>query len=123
MLVLLSLLQSQPNAADSSGQYIVGGGVGALKCTQFINAMAEARQLGGLTSIEGINRIYPWASYVVGFETGYNFAMSGVRDIFAEFGSSPANDVLYGVEPLCQKNPTWLFGQALVMFPETLRRK
>jgi hypothetical protein len=29
--------------------------------------MAEARQLGGLTSIEGANTIHPWTYYVVGF--------------------------------------------------------
>ena len=58
---------------------------------------------------------------MVGFETGYNYAMPGIRDVFADFGGSPANDVLYGVEPLCQKHTTWLFGEALVVFAEKLR--
>jgi hypothetical protein len=109
-------------AADLSGQYFVGGGVGGLPCTQFLNAMAEARQEGGLTSIAGADRINVWANYVLGFETGYNFAMVGVRDIFSAFGPSPANDVLYGIEPWCQHNPTARFGKALVIFAEGLRK-
>jgi hypothetical protein len=92
-------------AADSSGQYLVGGGVGGLPCTQFLNAMAEARQEGGLTSIAGFNRINVWQQYVLGFETGYNYAMPGVQDIFSTFGPSPANDVLYGIEPLVPAQP------------------
>jgi hypothetical protein len=109
-------------SADWSGQYIVGGGVGGLPCTQFLNAMAEARQEGGLTSIGGASRIAVWQEYVVGFETGYNFAMPGVRDIFGAFGPSPANDVLYGLEPWCQRNPTVHFGEALIIFAEGLRK-
>jgi hypothetical protein len=112
---------SPVSAADSSGQYLVGGGVGGLPCTRFLNAMAEARREGGLTSIAGVNRINDWVEYVVGFETGYNYATPGVRDIFSAFGPSPAFDVLYGIEPWCQRNPTELFGHALVVFAEGLR--
>jgi hypothetical protein len=114
---------SPVSAADSSGQYIVGGGVGGLPCTQFLNAMAEARQQGGLTSIAGANRIHIWQEYVVGFQTGYNYATPGVRDVFSAFGPSPANDVLYGIEPWCQRNPTVRFGEALIVFVESLRRE
>lgn len=122
-LVVIACLASSPlSAADLSGQYFVGGGVGALPCTQFLNAMAEARQNGGLTSIEGVNRINAWSQYVVGFETGYNFAMLGVRDIFSDFGPSPVNDVLYGIEPWCQHNATAHFGEALIIFAERLRK-
>jgi hypothetical protein len=110
------------SAADLSGEYFVGGGVGTLPCTQFLNAMAEARQEGGLTSIAGADRINPWQSYVLGFQTGYNYAMPGVRNIFGAFGASPANDVLYGIEPWCQKNPTASFGNALLIFAEGLRK-
>jgi hypothetical protein len=123
LLIALAFEPAALVAADSEGQYLVGGGVGALRCTQFLNAMAEARQEGGLISIAGATRISPWASYVLGFETGYNFAMPGVRDIFSAFGPSPGNDVLYGVEPWCQRHPTWLFGSALIAFAEELRKK
>jgi hypothetical protein len=120
--VIVYMASSPLLAADLSGQYLVGGGVGGLQCTQFLNAMAEARQEGGLTSIGGANRISVWAEYVLGFETGYNFAMPGVRDIFGAFGPSPANDVLYGIEPWCQHNPTAHFGEALIIFAEGLRK-
>jgi hypothetical protein len=85
LIVIACVGSSRLLAADLSGQYLVGGGVGALPCTQFLNAMAEARQEGGLTSVTGADRIKVWANYVVGFETGYNFAMVGVRDIFRRF--------------------------------------
>ena len=64
--------------ADNNGQYLVGGGVGALPCTQFLNAMAEARQEGGFG---GADRINSWSSYVLGFETGYNAAKPGVQEV------------------------------------------
>jgi hypothetical protein len=122
LIVIACVGSSRLLAADLSGQYLVGGGVGALPCTQFLNAMAEARQEGGLTSVAGADRIKVWANYVLGFETGYNFAMVGVRDIFGAFGRSPANDILYGIEPWCRHNPTAHFGEALVIFAEGLRK-
>lgn len=61
-----------------------------------------------------------WASYVLGFETGYNTAKPGVRDIFETFGESPSNDVLYAVEARCQKKPDQLFGAALAEFAQYL---
>jgi hypothetical protein len=121
VLVVFPCVVSPLIAADQSGHFVRGGGVGSLLCTQFLNAMAEARQEGGLTSIAGANRINVWQSYVVGFQTGYNFAMPGVQDIFSAFGLSPANNVLYGVEPWCQHNPTEYFGDALIIFSEGLR--
>jgi hypothetical protein len=113
---------SSLRAADASGQYWVGGGIGALPCTEFLNAMKEARQKGGLTSLEGALRINVWTTYVLGFQTGYNYAMPGVRDIFSAFGEDPARQVLYGIEPWCERNPTERFGHALIVFAEGLRK-
>jgi hypothetical protein len=124
VLGLIACLGTSPSlAADASGQYLVGGGVGGLPCTQFLNAMAEARQQGGLKSVAGAHEVYGFISYVLGFETGYNYSTPGVRDIFGAFGSDPAWDVLYGIEPWCQRNPTALFGSALIAFAESLRRE
>lgn len=124
LLALMVIICATPRlmAADVSGQFIVGGGIGILPCTQFLNAMAEARQKGGLTSTAGLYIVNPWESYVLGFQTAYDFAVPGVRDIFNAFGPSPANDVLYGIEPWCQKNPTMHFGDALIIFAEKLRK-
>jgi hypothetical protein len=66
--------------------------------------------------------ILTWSHYVLGFQTGYNFSMPGVRDIFSPFGPSPSNDVLYGIEPWCQQNPTAPFGSVLIKFAEGLRK-
>ncbi|HJU18377.1 MAG TPA: hypothetical protein VJ770_18145 [Stellaceae bacterium] len=122
MIIIIACAAPPLMAADSSGQFIVGGGVGVLPCTRFLNAMASARQQGGLTSIAGLDTVYPWASYILGFQTAYNFAVPGIRDIFGAFGPSPVNDVLYGIEPWCQKNPTAHFGDALIIFAEKLRK-
>ena len=125
--ILLSLVllaagaTSSSLAADPDGIYIVGGGVGVVPCTQFLNAMAEARQAGGLTTLAGADLVSHWSYYVLGFQTGYNFGTPGVKDIFSAFGPSPSNDVLYAIEPWCQRNPTEKFGDALVVFAESLR--
>jgi hypothetical protein len=126
LLVLgaIACLETSPlRAADASGQYMVGGDVGSLPCTEFLNAMKQARVEGGLTSpAGGAMRINVWATYVLGFATGYNYAMPGVRDIFSAFGENPAHQVLYGIEPWCERNPTEHFGTALIVFAEGLRK-
>jgi hypothetical protein len=124
VLGLIGCLGTSPSlAADASGQYIVGGGVGSVPCTRFLNAMAGAREKGGLKSVAGINEVIGFISYVNGFETGYDYSTPGVRDIFGAFGPDSAFDVLYGIEPWCQRNPTALFGSALIVFAESLRTK
>ena len=110
-------------AADKSGEYITGGGVGSVQCSQFVHDMEEARKAGGLHSAAGTSIISVWSEYVVGFQTGYNYVAPGVRDIFAPFGSSPSIDVLEKVEPWCQKHPSEIFGVALVNFVKTIEPK
>jgi hypothetical protein len=58
------LIAPPANAADARG-FMKGGGVGMLGCPQFLNAMATARQKGGLGSISGIREIDAYASYVL----------------------------------------------------------
>lgn len=110
-------------AADKSGEYITGGGVGSVQCAQFVHDMDEARKAGGLRSPAGTNIISVWSEYVVGFQTGYNYAAPGVRDIFAPFGSSPSIDVLGKVDSWCQEHPSEIFGVALVNFVRTMEPK
>lgn len=110
-------------AADKSGEYITGGGVGSVQCSQFVHDMEEARKAGGLHSAAGTSIMSVWSEYVVGFQTGYNYVAPDVRDIFAPFGSSPSIDVLDKVEPWCQKHPSEIFGVALVNFVRTIEPK
>lgn len=123
VLILIIGNSAPASAADSAGQYMIGGGVGSLQCVQLTNDMAEARAMGGQTTIAGANKLNIWNQYVVGFQTGYNDAAPGVRDIFARFGSSPSNEVLARIEPWCRQHPLELFGTALIKFVETLRAK
>jgi hypothetical protein len=112
-------------AVDAEGHYYVGGGVGGLKCPSFLNAMTEARQLGGLHSITGgADRISPWGDYVLGFETGYNFGAPGVLNVFVSLGNSDTerlDNALYWMESWCHKHPDELFGVAVVALAQTLR--
>jgi len=110
-------------AADKSGEYITGGGVGSVQCSQFVHDMEEARKAGGLRSPAGTSIISAWSEYVVGFQTGYNYAAPGVRDIFAPFGASPSIDVLDKVDAWCQQHPSEIFGVALVNFVRTMEPK
>jgi hypothetical protein len=58
-----------------------------------------------------------------GFETAYNLLKPGVHDIFAPFGPSPSNEVLFGVEAWCRDHPEEAFGDALTIFAENLYKR
>jgi hypothetical protein len=58
----LVLIAISAKAADKNGQFYVGGGVGGVGCPIFLNVMATARQLGGLHSPEGVDRINPYTN-------------------------------------------------------------
>lgn len=111
-------------AADAGGNYYIGGGVGGLKCPEFLNAMRETRQFGGVHSITGgANRISVWEEYLLGFETGYNLGSPGVLDVFASLGGSDVerlDNALYWIESWCEKHPDQLFGSAAVALAQTL---
>jgi len=120
--LIASLGTSPALAADALGRHLIGGGAGVALCTQFLNAMAEARQKGGLRSVSGVWEVESFLSYVLGFETGYNYSTPGVLDIFSALGPDPSFEVLYGIEPWCQRHPTIKFGEALIIFAERLRK-
>jgi hypothetical protein len=52
-LAAIALLVGPTVARDANG-FWMGGGVGGLGCPEFLNAMATARQKGGLRSIAGV---------------------------------------------------------------------
>jgi hypothetical protein len=107
-------------AADANG-FIMGGHVGALGCPEFLNAMATARQRGGLQSVAGVNIINAWMSYVAGFQTGFNSEADGIYDIFKSL-NNPSN-VLYAIEPWCASHPDKSFADALLVLAYSLRAK
>jgi hypothetical protein len=116
-----ALIAGPSVARDRNGNFIVGGGVGALGCPEFLNAMATARQKGGARSLAGVNEIAAYQYYVGGFETGFNSEAEGIYDIFASLGTDPTLKALYAIEPWCANNPDKTFGTALLVLAAKLR--
>lgn len=119
--VAASLGLSLSHGADSQGNFMTGGGMGSLGCTDFLNDMATARQQGGLARLPGVNTIAPFQRYVVGFTTGYNMGNDGVYHIFEAFGQNYSLKVLLAIEPWCANNPTKKFDAALIHLVGKLR--
>jgi len=109
--VCLMLLPAVAGAADKQGKYLMGAGPGASSCPRFQDAMATARQRGGLDATGGAQVIEPFITYVLGFQTGYNVAAPGTYDIFAKLHDW---DPLYAIEAWCKDNPTRTFGDGVV---------
>ncbi len=120
LLAILALLVCLPNlsfAHDENGEYMVGGGVGGVSCNIFISSMASAQVKGGLNSIEGVDAVLPFISYVLGFQTGYNVAHPSIRDIFSAVdGNTDTDKILFWVEDWCKKNPKETFGFGLIRY-------
>lgn len=120
LLLVLVLLISFPTVSlshDENGEYIVGGGVGGVSCNVFISTMADAQVKGGLNSIEGINTVLPFISYILGFQTGYNAAHPTIRDIFSAIdGNTDTDKILFWTEDWCKKNTKKIFGSSLINY-------
>jgi hypothetical protein len=109
-------------ASDEKGGFWLGGGVGALGCPQFLDAMATMRQRGGSKRIEGVKIIDPFVSYVAGFRTGFNSEAQGIYDIFSSLGNDAEVSALFAIEPWCAQNPDKNFATALLFLSLTLRK-
>jgi hypothetical protein len=108
-------------AADKTGKYQIGGGVGGLGCPVFLNIMATARQAGGLNSVAGTEHVASLENYVLGFETGANAEPNGIVDIFSALGNEPADSALYAIEPWCAEQPDKRFGEGVIELAKKLR--
>jgi hypothetical protein len=121
-LAAIALLASPTVARDANG-FWMGGGVGGLGCPEFLNAMATARQKGGLRSTAGVRETGAYENYVSGFQTGFNSEAEGIFDIFKSLGADPTLNALYAIEPWCASNPDKNFSDAVLALSSTLRRK
>ena len=120
---IIVLLGNAAAARDDRG-FRMGGGVGAVSCPDFLNAMATARKKGGLTSVAGLREIAPYQYYISGFQTGYNSEADGVYDIFESLGNDDASDrVLSELELWCASHPDQTFAIALLAIAQSLRDK
>jgi len=111
LIAIATVVVPQAQCADKQGNYEVGGGVGSVTCAKFLDAMATARQLGGVSSIKGLPYVVAYMDYIDGFQTGFNLEAPGVYDVFAKL---PGFDPLFAVEPWCKDHPDKRFGMAVV---------
>jgi hypothetical protein len=121
VVATIGLLIAPPAGAADDRGFMKGGGIGMLGCPQFLNAMTTARQKGGLASISGVREIDAYASYVLGFQTGFNSEAEGIYDIFQSLGDNPAVSALYAIEPWCASNPGKKFSDGLLVLSLKLR--
>jgi hypothetical protein len=113
IFVTLALAVPDASAADAQNLFKTGGGVGAVKCPEFLNVMADARQRGGVATVGGVNAVTAYLHYVLGFQTGFNAEAEGVYDIFAGLGDNAGIKALYAIEPWCASNPDKNFSLAV----------
>jgi hypothetical protein len=121
----LSLLWvSNASARDmQTGNYVLGGGIGGVKCAQFLNSMATARQVGGLNSLAGIREINGFVQFVSGAQTGFNYEHVGYVNILEPLKPDELYNALYAIEPWCAANPERDFGVGVLTLMERLRKK
>lgn len=120
LLCFISLFpQKNLFAYDKDGQYVVGGGVGGVICSEYISLLSQAQLRGGLTSAPGAYTMNSYSNYILGFQTGYNISHLGEKDIFSEIGGvNPSNKALFLIEDWCKKNPEKRFGEAVIKLAE-----
>lgn len=125
ILCLLSIASNSAPAADKNGNFMMGGGVGGLRCPSFLNEMTSAREAGGVHSTEGVNHVAPWLAWVEGFSTGYNYKAPGVFSIFAplEEGPDAGFAVLFAIEPWCRDHPSAKFSEAVLALANQMHNK
>jgi hypothetical protein len=116
------VLTSSAVERDANG-FWMGGGVGGLGCPEFLNAMATARQKGGLRSFAGVRETSPFENFLSGFQTGFNSEAEDIFDIFKPLGTDPTLNALYAIEPWCVSNPDKKFADAVLALAFTLRSK
>ena len=109
--VILFWLQSQMFAADETGRYYDGGGIGATPCVEFVSAMEAARR-HTYRSVSYWKEIDGYVSYVAGFWTGFNYGWRGRQNIFDGWG---IEEILGKLEGVCRENPNAQFHHSLVL--------
>jgi hypothetical protein len=80
-LILTLTAANLTYAADQTGNFWRGGGVGGVACPEFVATMERARS-HGIDSPAYVNETQGYIMYIVGFRTGYNMSAAGTCDIF-----------------------------------------
>lgn len=108
-LALLGFIGTHAYAADETGRFVTGGGVGEESCVTFVAAMESARRYK-YHSIEYWAKITSYVSYASGFQTGVNLEWQGRQDVF---DGLTIDDVLAKLEGICRDRPSLKYFGAL----------
>jgi hypothetical protein len=106
--------------ADKNGAFFQGGGVGSVKCQDFIASMEKGRALG-IGSVGHANEIQGFAMYVLGFQTGYNMGTPDTYNIFDSIKDT--SELLARIENECHKEASLQFGEAVIAFVQQQHAK
>jgi hypothetical protein len=96
--------------ADSDGEFMLGGGVGSVKCPTFVSIMKRARTKR-IGSLAYVNETNAFTMYLLGFQSGYNMAKDDTYDVFPD---AQDHSLLAWAENWCRSNSTRVFGDAAV---------
>lgn len=111
---IVALILSAPASAATSDGYMMGGGLDALSCPQFLNKMQVLRDANGFTEdADGFVLATPYHQYLSGFRHAFNMMTPEVFDVFAPLGEDPYNSALFAAEAYCRDRPTKGFADAL----------
>lgn len=93
---------------------MVGGGAGAVLCSEFVKALEQATAKGDGT-IEYVNIMQGFTMYLLGFQSGYNKAAPNTYDIFSGIEEK---DLVRQLSNYCKENPGIRVGVAVAAFAE-----
>lgn len=120
--MVVVVITSQPALAATDQGFMTGGGVGSVSCPDFVDAMALARQRGGIKSPGGVQVVHQFIQYVLGFRTGFNMAWPGVYDAFAPMGNEDVgNKSIVYIESWCANHPASGFDDGIFELLKTLK--
>ena len=97
------------NAADSTGRYFTGGGVGSIECPSFVGDMEQAKA-NGVGSQHYVRTLNGYIMFVAGFQSAYNMQTPSTCDIFPKISM---NQALAWVENYCKREPLRTFASGV----------
>lgn len=115
MAIAFILTAGAPSlAADTSGVFWMGGGVGATTCPVFVRVMDSVK---GASNLEYVKNTQGFTMFLSGFQTAYNSQTAVTCDIFHRVNFDQA---LAWVDNFCRQNPLSNFGSAVVALGDEL---
>ena len=120
VVLMVALTSVGAFGADSTGNYMVGGGAGGVRCPEFVATMERART-HKIGSLRYVQETQGFTMYLLGFQTGYNVSTPDTYDIFP--GSEGDYPLLSWIENYCRLNPTSRFGDGVVALAQDRHAK